>query len=90
MADHQRQLLRSISVSGFRSLEEVKVPLGPLTVLVGPNGSGKSNVLEVLRLLVETIRFASLHAYAHTSAPTSAHTTRSFVRPQALRRPSAL
>lgn len=49
--------LRSIKVQGFRSLASVKVDFGPLTVLVGPNGSGKSNVLNVLRLLSETIRF---------------------------------
>ncbi|WP_200887090.1 AAA family ATPase [Pimelobacter simplex] len=46
-----------MSVQGFRSLADVSVPMGPLTVLVGPNGSGKSNVLNVLRFLVATIRF---------------------------------
>lgn len=55
MQDHPR--IRSIHVEGFRSLANVHVPMGPLTVLVGPNGSGKSNVLNVLRFLVATIRF---------------------------------
>lgn len=49
--------IRSIKVTGFRSLADVTVPLGRLTVLVGPNGSGKTNVLNVLRLLGSTIRF---------------------------------
>ncbi len=49
--------IRTIKVTGFRSLADVTVPLGRLTVLVGPNGSGKTNVLNVLRLLGSTIRF---------------------------------
>ena len=46
-----------LRAKGFRSLSEVDVPLGPLTVLVGPNGSGKTNVLGVLRFLASTVRF---------------------------------
>jgi predicted ATPase len=46
-----------LRAKGFRSLAEVDVPLGPLTVLVGPNGSGKTNVLGVLRFLASTVRF---------------------------------
>ena len=49
--------IQTITVRGFRSLANVTVPLGPMTVLVGPNGSGKTNVLNVLRLLAATIRF---------------------------------
>lgn len=55
MREHPR--IRSVHVQGFRSLHDVTVPLGDLTVLVGPNGSGKTNVLNVLRLLAATIRF---------------------------------
>ncbi|MYH44603.1 MAG: AAA family ATPase [Acidimicrobiaceae bacterium] len=46
-----------LRAKGFRSLSEVDVPLGPLTVLVGANGSGKTNVLGVLRFLASTVRF---------------------------------
>ncbi|WP_419841729.1 AAA family ATPase [Candidatus Poriferisodalis sp.] len=46
-----------MSAKEFRSLENVDLPLGPLTVLVGPNGSGKTNVLNVLRFLASTVRF---------------------------------
>lgn len=49
--------LTRLKARGFRSLADVDVPLGPLTVLVGPNGSGKSNVLGVLRFLASTVRF---------------------------------
>ena len=52
-----RQRLTRLKAKGFRSLAEVDVPLGPLTVLVGPNGSGKTNVLGVLRFLASTVRF---------------------------------
>ena len=52
-----RQQLTMLRAKGFRSLAEVDVPLGPLTVLVGPNGSGKTNVLGVLRFLASTVRF---------------------------------
>ena len=46
-----------LRAKGFRSLADVDVPLGPLTVLVGPNGSGKTNVLGVLKFLASTVRF---------------------------------
>ena len=46
-----------LKVTEFRSLADVKIPLGALTVLVGPNGSGKTNVLNVLRFLATTVRF---------------------------------
>ncbi|MCK6520169.1 AAA family ATPase [Myxococcota bacterium] len=40
-----------VHVSGYRSLKDVTVQLGPLTCLIGPNGAGKSNFLSFLRLL---------------------------------------
>lgn len=48
--------LLELHVENFRSLRDVTVPLGPLTVLVGPNGAGKSNVLEVFSFLADIIR----------------------------------
>lgn len=48
--------LLELHVENFRSLRDVTVPLGPLTVLVGPNGAGKSNVLKVFDFLADIIR----------------------------------
>ena len=44
-------MITRIAVRNFRSLRNVQLDLGSLTVLIGPNGSGKSNVLDALRLI---------------------------------------
>ena len=44
-------MLRTLAVSGYRSLRDVVVPLGPLTVVTGGNGTGKSSLYRALRLL---------------------------------------
>jgi predicted ATPase len=43
--------ITSISISGLRTLEQFKLDLGGLTVLIGENGSGKSSVIEAFELL---------------------------------------
>ncbi|MDE0298747.1 MAG: AAA family ATPase [Candidatus Poribacteria bacterium] len=43
--------LEKVHIRNYLSLQDVELPLKPLTVLVGPNASGKSNVLKALRLL---------------------------------------
>ena len=43
--------LTRLRIKNFRSIGEVDIPLGPLTVLIGPNGSGKSNVVDALRFM---------------------------------------
>lgn len=43
--------LTQLRIKNFRSVGEVELNLGLLTVLVGPNGSGKSNVVDALRFL---------------------------------------
>ncbi|MEM9452863.1 MAG: AAA family ATPase [Myxococcota bacterium] len=59
--------LTELTISGFRSLRNVRLKLDGLTVLVGDNGSGKSSILEALELLRCTAhenypnRFASIH-----------------------------
>jgi len=47
-------VLNTLAVSGYRSLRDVVVPLGELTVISGPNGSGKSNLYRALQLLAST------------------------------------
>jgi len=43
--------IKSISISGLRTLEQFKLELGGLTVLIGENGCGKSSVIEAFELL---------------------------------------
>ena len=38
-----------VQVKNYRSIADINIKLGPLTVLVGPNGSGKSNLIDALR-----------------------------------------
>ncbi|NJP72073.1 AAA family ATPase, partial [Streptomyces sp. C1-2] len=45
-----------LTVRNFRTLTDVKLPLGPLTVLSGPNAAGKSNVLQSLEFLGDVAR----------------------------------
>lgn len=52
---NQNRITR-VTVKNYRSLADVTVDLGPLTVLVGLNGSGKSNFIDVLRFVSEALR----------------------------------
>ncbi|KRA22474.1 ATP-binding protein [Microbacterium sp. Root61] len=44
-------MLTTLAVAGYRSIVDLVLPLGTLTVVTGPNGSGKSNLYRALRLL---------------------------------------
>ncbi len=46
-------MLSALAISGYRSLRDVRVALGPLNVVTGANGSGKSSLYRALRLLAE-------------------------------------
>ena len=43
-----------LSIKGFRRLNNVHLPLRPLSVLIGANGTGKTSVLDVLSLLANS------------------------------------
>ena len=43
----------TVAISGYRSLGDVRLPLGRLTVVTGANGTGKSSVYRALRLLAD-------------------------------------
>lgn len=47
-------MLTRLRVQNFKSLRNLDLSVGPLTVFVGPNMGGKSNILDVLRFLYES------------------------------------
>ncbi len=47
-------MLRTLAVSGYRSLRDLVVPLDSLNLVTGANGSGKSSLYRALRLLADT------------------------------------
>lgn len=44
-------MIRSLHLRDFKSFHEVKIPLGPFTLVVGANASGKSNLRDALRFV---------------------------------------
>ncbi|MEX1316873.1 MAG: AAA family ATPase [Synechococcaceae cyanobacterium] len=56
--------IRHLAVSGYRSLQNVVLPLDRLTLVTGANGSGKSNLYRALRLIVAAARSEMVGALA--------------------------
>ena len=54
--DEPRLSVTRVWARNFKSIRELDLELGSLTVLVGPNASGKSNVLDVLRFISHALR----------------------------------
>lgn len=46
-------MIRTLAFGNYRSLRDLRLSVGPLTVITGGNGTGKSNVYRALRLLVD-------------------------------------
>jgi predicted ATPase len=46
-------MIRTVAIQGYRSLRDLSLPLGQLSVITGANGSGKSSVYRSLRLLAD-------------------------------------
>lgn len=65
-------MLTTVAVRGYRSLRDVVLPLGPLTVVTGANGSGKSNLYRALHLLAATAREGAPAALAREGGLASA------------------
>ena len=57
-------MLSTVAVRGYRSLRDLTLPLGPLTVITGANGTGKSSVYRALRLLADCGRGAVIGSLA--------------------------
>ena len=47
-------MIRTVAVQGYRSLRDLILPLGQLSVITGANGSGKSSVYRSLHLLADS------------------------------------
>src|SRR6267142_200332 len=43
-------MIRKVRVENYKSLPDLTLDLGRVTVLIGANGSGKSNILEAIAL----------------------------------------
>lgn len=41
--------IRSIEISGYKSISHIKVNVRQITALIGQNGSGKSNILSAIQ-----------------------------------------
>ncbi|HBY98421.1 MAG TPA: hypothetical protein DEP84_31520 [Chloroflexi bacterium] len=77
--------IERLQVRNFRSLHDVDVALGPLTVLVGPNSAGKSTLVDALRFVRDAVTrgldtaladrggFSSLHRWTHKGPPHDIH-----------------
>ncbi len=46
-------MIRTIAVSGYRSLRDVRLSLAALNVVTGANGVGKSSLYRAIRLLAD-------------------------------------
>ena len=46
-------VITTLAFGNYRSLRDLRLSVGPLTVITGGNGTGKSNVYRALRLLVD-------------------------------------
>ena len=52
---YKSSMITQLRVKNFKSLRDVNLALGPLTVLVGPNMGGKSNVVDVFRFIQQLL-----------------------------------
>ena len=57
-------MIDRIAIAGYRSLRDVVLPLGRLTIVTGPNGSGKSSLYRGLRLLADVAQGGVIRSLA--------------------------
>jgi putative ATP-dependent endonuclease of OLD family len=51
-AEERTPMLTRLRVKNYRSLEDVDIPVSPLTAIVGPNGVGKTTILRAIELVL--------------------------------------
>ena len=57
-------MMTTLAISGYRSLRDIRMELGPLNVVTGANGSGKSSLYRALRLLADAAQGRIVQALA--------------------------
>ncbi|WP_194926300.1 AAA family ATPase, partial [Catenulispora pinisilvae] len=57
-------MITTLAVENYRSLRDLCLPIGPLTVVTGANGSGKSSLYRAVRLLADVSRNGAVAALA--------------------------
>lgn len=65
-------MIQALAVAGYRSLQDLRLELGPLNLVTGANGSGKSNLYRALRLLAATAGGGAVAALAREGGLSSA------------------
>lgn len=55
MSEIKKTIITRLQVRNYRSLYDIDIRLGPVTVLAGPNGAGKSNVIDALRFVRDAL-----------------------------------
>ncbi len=50
-------MIKEIGIDNFKSIQNLKLELGRITVLIGENGGGKSNILEAIALASAAITY---------------------------------
>lgn len=57
-------MINTLAIGNYRSLLNLKIPFGSLTVITGENASGKSNLYKALRLLSDTAQGGVINSLA--------------------------
>lgn len=57
-------MIRTVAVQGYRSLRDLILPVGQISLITGANGSGKSSVYRSLRLLADVAQNAVVASLA--------------------------
>ena len=64
-------MISRLAVAGYRSLRDIAIEIGALTVVTGANGSGKSSLYRSLRLLADTAQGQVVQSLAAEGGLTS-------------------